>query len=503
LRKDGNKLKITARLINVANGYQLWSETFERDSKDILAVQAEVADRVAKALQVKMQLDRKLNAAGQIAWVADSAAKDTDDTLAEQETLRQIKRNDNGAFKSYLGKGLAGAGGNASQKEMQRISMNERAEENVGRNKKAERETHGKVSSEAADALRDLTPNPAASGSARKLKDDAPTSANPIEKKTDAAGGKLACSAAISFEAYNYCQMGRQAAHANNPAGKAQAAQYFAKAVEKAPQYAQAYCGLANTVANPTDKKAYAQQALDLDPALAEAHLEKGTVQGFHDWDLAAGEQELRAALKSNPNLAPAHARLGWLLGVQGRTNEALLHAKKGVDLDRYSPSAHQLLAETYYFARQNEQAVAQARKALELDPKFAPAYAVLGWAALQAGSRTPEIKAGEAAAKCYAPGASAPMEIRKENQPANAAPGRAELFFATALANAANESNPVLLAAESLAQNDKAQALDFLEEACALKDPACLQLKVNPAFDELRNDTRFQALLAKSGLAK
>src|SRR5438045_8076142 len=59
VRKAGDKLRITAQLINVADGFHLWSETYDRDMKDILAVQSDVAKRVVDALQVQLGVDEE------------------------------------------------------------------------------------------------------------------------------------------------------------------------------------------------------------------------------------------------------------------------------------------------------------------------------------------------------------------------------------------------------------------------------------------------------------
>jgi TolB-like protein/Tfp pilus assembly protein PilF len=436
LRKDGNKLKITARLINVANGYQLWSETFERDLKDILAVQTDVAERVAKALKVNLQpiLCQEGSAApGEISWVAP----DSGDNRLEKKA----------------------------------VPLPAMAIENEA----------------------------------------APFAASPASSKR---AGQT-----VNREAYQYYLQGRYASYATNAAELNQAAKYFKLALEKDPNYAPAYSGLANVEVDPETRKAYAKKALELAPASAEAHLAMAAVQGFCDWNLAESEREFRAALKLNPNLAVAHARLGWLLGVQGKTNEALVLLQQGRELDPLSPYINQLLAETYYFARQNEKAIAQARKVLELDRGYAPAYATLGWVYLQAGKRAQAQTAfAQAPESLRWPGRhSGSMEQSAYGrEPAAGGHTGAGGSVATSnlekaerlagLRNGAKEVSmvaPVILAAECLAENEKETALDFLDEACAARDPACLQLKVNPAFDSLRGEPRFQTLLKKIGLEK
>jgi tetratricopeptide (TPR) repeat protein len=474
----------------VANGYQLWSETFERDLKDILAVQTDVAERVVKALKVNLQPAEQMGGAGgghragEVAWLSDSARME----FSESEHGEALRRSRQQADKP--------AGGANSDYKLQRITALPAAALSPGK-------------SASTDAQKkDAAKGGSGSGLAGLMKQlESPNNCRKNESAKDAEKLFNRPVAAVNPEAYQCFLQGRHAANATNSAEREQAAKYFRLALKKDPTYAPAYCSLAESAANPEERKNFAQKALDLNPALAEAHLTMGTVQGFNDWNLAAGEKELRAALALNPNLAPAHARLGWLLSVQGRTNEALLYAKKGFELDPCSPSVNQLLAETYYYARQNDKAIAQAKEALKLDPEYAPAQATLGWAYLKAGkpslAQTTFAKTAEQDQSGSAFSSARDSMILAESKKMADADQAQQAGAGEKTILPPKESAPMLLAADRLAQNDKEQVLNLLEKACAAKDPACLQLKVNPAFDGLRNEPRFQALVKKIGLDK
>src|SRR6266481_874152 len=158
---------------------------------------------------------------------------------------------------------------------------------------------------------------------------------------------------------------------------------YFEDAIRDDPSYPEAYAGLAAATAilgqvpndgmPPGDGKPKAreaaQKALQLNPRLAEAHAVLGNVAMSYDWDLATAEKELRRAIELSPNEPTPHEWYCHLLIVQGHNSEALAEAHRALDLDPVNPLFHDVVAETYYFGRSYDAAIDEALQIVKLHP--------------------------------------------------------------------------------------------------------------------------------------
>src|SRR6266481_4552470 len=158
---------------------------------------------------------------------------------------------------------------------------------------------------------------------------------------------------------------------------------FFEQAIHDDPSYAEAYAGLAAATAilgqvpndgmPPGDGKPKAreaaQKALQLNPRLAEAHAVLGNVAMSYDWDLATAEKELRRAIELSPNEPTPHEWYCHLLIVQGHNAEALAEAHRALDLDPVNPLFHDVVAETYYFGRSYDAAIDEALQVVKLHP--------------------------------------------------------------------------------------------------------------------------------------
>ncbi len=124
---------------------------------------------------------------------------------------------------------------------------------------------------------------------------------------------------------------------------------YFKEAIKRVPDYAQAYAGLALSYIRqglwdymppkdvyPKAKKA-AEKAIEIDETLAEAHYSLGVVKMLYDWDWEGAEKELSQAIELCPNYAEAHDAYAAYLSATGKQNEAIAAAEKAVDLDPLS----------------------------------------------------------------------------------------------------------------------------------------------------------------------
>jgi serine/threonine-protein kinase len=156
----------------------------------------------------------------------------------------------------------------------------------------------------------------------------------------------------------------------------------FQQAVEKDPNYALAYDGLAyyyiaafEWMLSPREALPKAREAalktLALDETLAEAHASLGAFYFYHDWDWPAAEREFKRAIQLNPNYTTAYLHYGWYLAAAGRFDEALAVAKRGHELDPLSTEIGTAVGGILSMTGQNDLAITQLNSTLELDPNY------------------------------------------------------------------------------------------------------------------------------------
>jgi TolB-like protein/DNA-binding winged helix-turn-helix (wHTH) protein/Tfp pilus assembly protein PilF len=302
----------------------------------------------------------------------------------------------------------------------------------------------------------------------------------------------------VQPEAYGFYLKGRYAFYQYTSQGWQRAIEHFTRAIEHDPTFASAYAGLANTYlvagaydAIPADEaltrgKATAAKALELDDRLAGAHYALATAYTWYDWDWQRAEREFRRALELDPNDALGRNWHGGYLSLRRRHQEAIAEHERARDLDPQSLIVNANLTRALYWARRYDEAITQARRTLELDPRFGIA---LFWLE---GSLRHQGLLQEAVA------------LRQEV----ATPERAQIIARTferdgfpALlrecgAAYRNSGSPVIAARCYAQSGDTGEALALLE-ACSLRRCSSLvNVMVEPDFDVLRQELRFQQLL-------
>src|SRR6266568_489851 len=190
-------------------------------------------------------------------------------------------------------------------------------------------------------------------------------------------------------EAHRLYLLGRYEFGKYSEAGWTSSIRYYEQALKLDPNYALAYCGLADTYAYmggvmmPSKEavlkeKEFAQRSLELDPELPEAHLSLACAfGGAFDWRNA--QIEFDRAIELNPNLAWAYEIYAWFVGGLGRLDEAIAKDKKAIELDPLNSFFQSALAYYLYLARRYDDAMVQVRKTLELDPTSTLAHNLLG----------------------------------------------------------------------------------------------------------------------------
>jgi TolB-like protein/Tfp pilus assembly protein PilF len=289
---------------------------------------------------------------------------------------------------------------------------------------------------------------------------------------------------------------------------------YFQQAIEKDPTYALAYAGLADCYAIlfyyaelPASEafpkaKAAALKALEIDDTLAQAHAALAFVHEDFDWDFSSAEKEFKRAIELNPNYPTVHhwysRHLSWL----GRHEQAIAEAERANELDPLSPVISNARAVVFNNARQYDRATEAARKTLELDKGFGIAHVWLGLA-LEQKKMYPEAIAefeegvrlsGREILPLADLGHAYAVSGRREEamKLIEELKGWSERGF-DPLAN-------IALVHAGLGQNG--EAMRWLEEAYQARSAWLIELalKVDPRWDALRSDARFQDLLRRIG---
>jgi TolB-like protein/DNA-binding winged helix-turn-helix (wHTH) protein/Flp pilus assembly protein TadD len=319
---------------------------------------------------------------------------------------------------------------------------------------------------------------------------------------------------AHGFEAYDLFLRGEYYLNRRTVPDIERAIRYYQQSTAADPEFARAFAALSDAyslLAGYTsmppqtliaNARAAALRALQLDSTLAEAHTAYALIVQNHDWDWATSGREFRRAIELNPNYATAHhwyaEHLMWL----GRFGEAFEESERARQLDPLSLIIAADNGAIFYFSRQYDRAIAKWRSVLAIDPDFPRAH-VIEMAYIERGMFDEALADVE--------------QVRQRNLIADpiywsvlaSTYGRAgrrdEAQAALAKMLDATRTHPVqsgLIAAAYAGLGDKAQALTWLERAYQEHSNDITTLKVNPAWDLVRREPRFQRLLVQAGLA-
>jgi TolB-like protein/DNA-binding winged helix-turn-helix (wHTH) protein/lipoprotein NlpI len=316
-----------------------------------------------------------------------------------------------------------------------------------------------------------------------------------------------------SFEAYDDYLKGRYFWNKRTWPGFQEAAKQFQQSIAKDPGYARSYAGLADTYAlmaeyyaAPPDEiipqaRAAALKALSLDEQLAEAHASLALIAQNYDWDWPTAEKEFRRAIELDPNYATGHHWYAEHLAFEGRFDEAFAEMQRALQLDPLSLIMKTDRGVFLYYARQYDRSIAQLREVLEMDPDFARAHLIV-FPYLQAG-RSDDALAELEEWKRAPHGYWGPLlEVQvygRTNRTAQARRAMEELQQEARK----KPVDPMIFANGFLALKHYEQTLADLNESVAKHSPGLPSLKVDPIYDPLRSDARFQAILVRIGLGQ
>jgi TolB-like protein/DNA-binding winged helix-turn-helix (wHTH) protein/Tfp pilus assembly protein PilF len=316
----------------------------------------------------------------------------------------------------------------------------------------------------------------------------------------------------VNPEAYESYLKGRYFWNKRTASSLKVALAYFNQAIEEDPKYAQAYSGLADSYALLGDwqygvmtpkealpkAKAAAMKALELDDSLSEAHNSLAFCLDGFDWDFETAGKEFRRAIQLNPGYATAHHWYAWHLSLVGRNSEAIAEMRKAENLDPLSLIINADLAELLLIAHLPDESIQESRKTMEMDANFALAHNQLAQAylakhmfgeaiaemqtAIQLSGGSPTFTANLARAYAASGQTAAAVgllnDLKKDSASGDASAEIAMIYAA-------------------LGNHD--EAMNWLEKSYQERfNPGVL---LRPGFDPLRSDPRFQELVRRIGL--
>jgi tetratricopeptide (TPR) repeat protein len=294
--------------------------------------------------------------------------------------------------------------------------------------------------------------------------------------------------------------------------------EYFNQAIERDPTYALAFAGLADAYTlqclygNRSARECFpqaeaaAQKALEIDDTLAEAHTALAYPTFIYGWDFVNSETAFRRAIELNPNYATAHQWYGECLVHLGRFDEGIAEMKRAQELDPLSMIINSVIGRAYARARQYDQAIEQLQKVVAMDQEFVPARDFLRWAYEDKGMfeeaatayENWAVLSGDVSREAAAQRAS---ELRKAYR-RSGAKGYWQVRLNLSMEDMKRHYvDPYDIARFYARLGEKDQSLAWLQKGYDERVDGMTLLKVEPDFDDLRSDPRFQDLVHRVGL--
>jgi adenylate cyclase len=313
--------------------------------------------------------------------------------------------------------------------------------------------------------------------------------------------------------AYDLYLQGRFQWNLRTEAGLKQAIDLFERAIEKDRTFALAFCGVADAWAQlgwlefsaPTEAfpkaRAAAEKALEVDDRLAEAHASLGFVHFLYERNWKAAEKEFRRAIALNPGYPTGHQFYADYLKAMGRFDDATAEMRAALELDPVSMAVNTGLGHVLYLARNFDAAIDQYRQALQLDPSFGPAHLWFGRPYLQKGLYAEAIAEIQQAVSSSG-GSTISMAVLAHALASAGKKAEARQILGELLDRSRTRYLPsywIALVFTGLGEIDETMA--WLERAYEERSSWLVWINVEPRFDSLRSDPRFASLLRRMRL--
>jgi len=326
---------------------------------------------------------------------------------------------------------------------------------------------------------------------------------------------RLASAPTVNTEAHDAYLLGRYFFNRPSDDNLRKAIAQFEKSVALDPHFAAGYSGLSDAYlwagynegflaasAGKVKSKAAAERAVQLDSNSAEAHTSLATYLLFYDKDWPACEREYRRAIALNPNYAFAHDQFGMALGFTGRFDEAVAEGKRAAELDPLSPQVLIDATMPYLFRKDSAGVFALTKRAAALDTTYFFPVMVEGWLLLEMGNPRAAVAGLRKAVSMGAP----PFVTAYLANALGASGDRVGAMRELESLKKMSPDGKVLpfnLALVYLGVGDRARALDNLEKAYDADSQLLAWLGQDAMFDSLRSEPRFVELLRKLHFVK
>lgn len=342
--------------------------------------------------------------------------------------------------------------------------------------------------------------------------------ANEISEKlrlrlTSAEKKRLAKRHTENSEAYQLYLKGRYSWNRRDETDLEEAIKYFQQAIEKDPTYALAYVGVADTyhiLAHYNDlpareafpkAKAAALRAMEIDDTLVEAHTAVAAITAAYDWDWTAAEASYERTRKLGRDYATTHHWHAFYLLMMGKVDEAIEEIGRAWRLDPLSSIINADVGWCLYYARQYDRAIGQYRKTLELDPNFAMAHHYLAQVFVQVGFFDESIAEYEEAMRLAGSRRGYLGELGAAYAISDRRAEAMKMLEELKEESKRGYVSPSSMAIACIGLGEKDQAFAWLDRAYGERITIMAYLKVDPWFDSLRSDPRFQSLLRRMNL--
>jgi serine/threonine-protein kinase len=296
-------------------------------------------------------------------------------------------------------------------------------------------------------------------------------------------------------EAYRLYLQGRF--YLNKRVGKLydQSESYFQQAIQRDPNFALGYAALAEFISERDRPKAkeYIMRAVALDNQLSDAHSTLG-YQLMLDYDFAASGRELERAIELDPKNARAYQANGWRLMMFGKYDESLASLDRAIEIEPTLPDIRNNRAACLVAAGKTDEGIAYIKETMKLDPTFAWTHSHISFLYRMKGDHAASVDERARADELLDMPENA-KRLRESFATAGWQAYLRELVSQDWGSLGSSQTRRASLLAEL---GEKEKAIIFLNEAAARGDSWLFSIKYDPAFDSLRDDPRFQALLKK-----
>ena len=245
------------------------------------------------------------------------------------------------------------------------------------------------------------------------------------------------------------------------------------------------------------------KRAFDLEPTLVEAHLALGDVRRMLEWDWRGAEAAYSQAIVLNPSHEGAHRGYGLLLATLGRAAEAIRESERASDMDPLCVVVNTSgAAWVRYLTGDYDASIARSRRAVEMEPRYLLAQRILAAAYLQSSRESEAVGVLEKALTAAGDDPALMAELSHAKAVTGNRDGAADLIIRLMRLKGTRHVPAYHLALAQVGIGDRDAAFAALEQATIDADPALTNLAMEPRFDPIRSDARFERLIELLGLS-